>query len=338
MKNDIEKLNFRKKAWNILGWTGVLLAVLAMIGLLVVIVLIAIGKGTPVLMGALAGGLTAGLAVLGALAFLGLRRSERFEERERDAIERADSEDSFFVGEGLLATFGRDALRIHGARNGERTIPYRDMRFFSVCSRRKPAEKGTWSVVMEIPAHYLTKKKGEGERPVLIETAAKERLYRCLEAHGLTLLGELPSAEPKGKKYTPFRKFTLPDAAKRRRAFLILLLGIVLTGAGVGLAFWNTTVGAVVLVVGAYLLARAAAAFVRAKAQFTLYEEGVFYREPSGADNVFLKWEEIGRITAAEDGKLRAETLYGAYEFPPFVGAYEAIGERFPEKCGKEGT
>ncbi len=335
MRNEVKRSHIRRLLWNIAGWAGVLLAAACMVGLLVAVVMLALEKGDFTLLLILAASFAGGAVLLGAFGFLMLRLGERMEREELDAREREDGEGSFFIGEGTLATFEKDALRIHGEGKNEITVPYGEIRFFSVCARRLPKEAGDWCVVFEIPARFLVK-KGKAKRddpPLLVQTAAKPRLYDCIAAHGLTLLGE-KREDGRPKKFERIASYTRPDAAKRKRSALLLAFGGALFAAGIGLMFKWTTIGAVAGVVGLYIAARALISFLKARSVFAIYREGIFYREPSGADNAFLKWEEIGAFSlSGEEKRLRAECLYGAYEFPAFEGAYDYLKEHYPEKC-----
>lgn len=326
-----------RKFWAAAGWVFVALFVLSMLGLIVCIVMLGLGYGDPVLLGELSGGALFGFALFGLFTYLAVKESAKCGDMELDALEREDGEDSFFIGEGTLATFEKERLRIHGAAGKQEiAVPYREMRFFSVCSRKKPAEKGSWSVVLEMPSRYFQRDKSKEAPPVLVQADGKERLYRCLEAHGLKLLGEARK-EPQKKRFERLYKTDLPDRAKRKRALILWIAGGVLIAAGVGLMFWRTEVGAIVGAVGLYAFGRAAVSFVRAKKTFSFYAEGVLYREPGGADDVFLKWEEIESVSRFEqEGKeyLRLRCPYGAYDFPMFEGAYDRIAAQFPDKCG----
>lgn len=334
----------RRKTASVSGWIFVALTVCGLIGLLVGLILLGIGNFNETLLFILCGSFLGGIVVFGFSAFGAMRLSTKFEKRESDFLERAESENSFFVGEGTLATFGETALRIRGtAAGGKRektvTVPYREMRFFSVCTRRSPKEKGEWIVVLEIPLKYLAKdgKAKRQESPALIQTEGKPRLYETLKLRGLTLLGELPS-ETAGKKFERLRSFVLPDSERRKKALAFAVFGaLLLAGGALAAIFWNTTVGSVIAVVGAYLAIQGGMNYVRAKSVFSVYREGIFWKERTQIDNMFLKWEEIVRVTPFQKEGLpflKAECLYGAYEFPDVNGAYEFIKENFPDRCG----
>lgn len=330
-----------------IGWACIILAVLCMLAVIVSFLLLGLGKGDPVLVGWLCGGSAGGAVACGGLGFLFMRRSFFFERTETDAEERADSEDSYFIGEGTLATFGKDALRIHrapAARGKDKTIlvPYDQMRIFSVCMRRAPREKGEWCVALEIPARYLLKegKVKKDDPPMLVEADGKPRIYASMKKYGLSVLGELPpfareDGEERTEKFTRLKKFVLPDRAKRRRALIFCVLGLALAAGGIGASFWQLTVGALLSVMGIYLAGRSAVSYVRSCRIFSVYREGIFLKERNAQDSVFLKWEEFGRLTRTEDGEtLRAECPYGSYDFPCPAGAYEWLSEQFPDQCG----
>lgn len=339
-----EKYRKKTQLITVLGWITVIVAVLCLIGLIVGLILVGIGKANQVFALTLSVSCLAGAVLFALAAFFTMRLSSGLEKKRLDYLELSDGEESFFVGEGTLAEFCADVLKIRGTeRDGKKqktvTVPYSEMRFFSVCSRRAPKEKGEWIVVLEIPFKYLSKDgKSKNEPPALIQTDAKPRLYECLKKHSLPLLGERQE-DSVAKKYQRYRNFVLPDLTKRRRALAFSALGALLFIGGVVAAIlWNLTVGCVVAFVGAYLLIHSASSFLKAKSVLSVYREGIFWREPTHTDTVFLKWEELVRLTPVQKEGLpflRAECLYGAYEFPDANGAYAYIAEHFPGKCGQ---
>ncbi len=334
-----KKYHLRAKINDGFGWAFIVIALVAMAGLVVCLIMLGLGNEHMFLLGILAGGFAGGALLCGLLGYLLVRKGEALHRLERDALERADGEESFFIGEDTMVTFGEEGISIH---NSERAIavPYGELRFLSVCTRRKPREKGEWSVLIETPASYVVKKAKKGEPPVLIQAEGKERLYRALEKHSLVLLGEKEAqkAQNGAQKFTRMQKYDLPDRAKRKRALWFLLLGVLLTGGGVGLMFYMSAIGAPVIVVGGYIILRAIASYQRGKRVFAVYREGLYLAELSSRDSFFLKWEEVEEIVPAEAEKqkiLRANCLYGAYDLPRPDGAYEYLKAHFPEKCGK---
>ncbi len=335
----------RRVFWSVSSVVSGFIAVGALIGVLVAVILMNFNKEDAdlyyILTGAFAGG-----AILFALCAFGCSRLlERATLRETDYRELCDGEDSFFVGEGTLATFTDGALVIHSEEDGNREtvrVPYGEMRFFSVCTRIAPRERGKWRVVLEIPVKYLAKegKAKKNDPPALVETDGKERLYRCLEKYGLELSGELPprGEEPENTRFRAVKKFSLPNRTKRRRAIMLLGLGVVLAVAGVVVGFlWQISLGCILAFVGLFLAGRGAWAFLRAKAVFAVYREGVYYTDSARTERRFLKAAEIERFVREEkDGMpvLKVRCTYGDYRFPLVQGALEALGEIFPEKCG----
>ena len=214
------------------------------------------------------------------------------------------------------------------------SVPYGEIRAFSVCTRRRPRERGEWSVVLEIPARYLMK-DGKGD-PILIQTNAKERLCRALEAHNIPLLGE-ERKERENVKFSCLKKFYLPDRKKRKRSLAVMIVGIAAAAASVPLAvFLDAAIGAVLAVFGIFVGGRAADVFVRSRALFAIYREGVYWRESGRGESFFLKWEEIEKISAKErEGYpvLAFRCAYGEYHVPRAAGAFESLLEMQREKC-----
>lgn len=317
------------------------LAILCALGLFVAVIVFEFKGGLQssllyILVGSFAGG-----AIVSALAAFGLNiLGRKHRDAELDFRERCDGEESFFVGEGTLVTFGERGVVIHGERGGGReiSVPYAEMRFFSVCTRRLPREKGEWSVVLEIPARYLARDAKADAKPALVQADAKPRLYETLTRHGLTLVGERGSGEE--KRFTCLSAFHLPNRAKRKTALITAVVGGLLLVGGVLVAvFWQPVFGALLAAVGFILTGRAVLTFFRAKGTLGVYEEGLYWRDTGRVESVFLKWKEIESITVEpNDGfpLYRVQCAYGAYHFPAVAGSEEYLRETHPEKLGGE--
>ena len=102
-----KRCRIHRKIWGAFGWTCIVIALLCMVGLLVVLVMIGLGNERMLLLGSLCAGTAGGAALFGLAGLLSVRRNEMWYGRETDALERADGEDSFFIGEETLATFER---------------------------------------------------------------------------------------------------------------------------------------------------------------------------------------------------------------------------------------
>ncbi len=323
---------------SVLFYIFTAVAVLSLVGVIVTVIVFEFKNGmSGVLCYALTGGFAGGSALGGCLAFLFAHLLHSADDRRLDYLERCDSPYSFFVGEGTLATFTETELILHG--EGENAlsvhIPYGEARFFSVCSRRAPREKGEWCVVIELPARYLAKKNHPvpAEEKILVQADRKERLLQTLSLRNLTLLGEQKEASHK-KKFTLKAKYLLPMSEKRRRALVLGGIGFVAAAAGIPLAIiWEPTVGSILAVIGIFVLGRATASFLRAKSVLQFYEEGLFWRDQNGMDRIFLKWEEIERIFRGKEGSLEVRCMYGSYHLPDIAGAFEYLKEIRPEKC-----
>ena len=333
------------------GYNGLLLgfavaAIACLVGVLVVVIMLEMGNPAPerkTLLYLLTGIFAAGAVLFALVSLLFGKAAQEATASHRDFQERCCGEECFFVGEGTIAEFGADALLIRPEKDRKKSIrvPYAEIRFHSVCTRSKPQEKGTWSVVIEMPAHYVMK-KGDSPR-ALIETDGKERLYSVLERHGLTVLGEVP---PRGEKrknvcFQARAKFLLPDAAKRRRSLIFAAIGAAVTIAGALVAvFWQEFlfVGVLVGVFGVFFAVRSLIGFRNAKGMLAFYDEGLYWRENGRAesDRFFLKWSElVGISVETVEGKsyFAAECAYGSYHIPEVVGAYEYLKEFRPDLC-----
>ena len=190
-------------------------------------------------------------------------------------------------------TFEAEGVRLHDERGSEHEpirVPYSEMRFISVCTRKKAQEKGDWCVAVEIPLKYLAKKgaKKTGE-PVLVQADAKPRLYQTLEKHGLALLGEQPPAEKvkTNCKFKPVKNFSLPNRAKRRRALVFIVISALLIVAAVPVGiFYSVSICSVLAAAGLLLGGKSVYSCIRAKAVFGVYLEGFFWQESSGSERL----------------------------------------------------
>lgn len=344
-----QKASFKHKRvfCAVLTYASAILALACLIGIVVSVLMLNFGARSErkdlilyILSGSFAGG--AGLFAL--CTYLFSKLTSAVSQKELDFRERLDGEESFFVGEGTLLTFGEKGVTLHGEEEEKYEsvfVPYEETRYISVCTRRRAKEKGTWCVAIEMPVKYLTKKgeKADDEK-VLVQADAKNRLYQTLEKHRLTLLGEKRDGKTEDKKFKAVKKFFLPNDKKRRSAIITLVIGILLAGGSAPLGiYYSAPVGALMGAAGLVFLARGAWGFVRAKAVFGVYEEGVFWRESNGRESLFLKWEDIESVVPEEKNGypvLAFKCSYGSYAIPAVKGAYECVKELKEEKCTQE--
>ncbi len=326
---------------NVFFYLFLALVVAGFLGAVVTVIVFELKDGMPAkLCYLLLAAFLGGGAVSGAVCCLLSRLLSRADLERLDFAERCSSERSFYVGEGTLATFGED-LVLHGdTGEGKRIrIPYSEVRLFSVCTRRAPKEKGEWSVVLELPARYLAKGgKAEQDEKVLVQTDAKERLYRTIEECGLSLLGE-EKKPPEKHKFSLKTKYYVPVADKRKKALLLTVIGAVLAAAGIPVAIlWNITAGSFLSCIGAFMAIRGLTSFRSAKSVLAVYEEGIYWKDANG-ERIFLKWEEIESVTRTQVGDtpaVKLQCIYGAYHLPDIAGAYEYLAETHPDKCPPE--
>ena len=314
-----------------------ILAIFALVGIVVILFVYEFGKMDLRLFVILLGSFAGGTVAFALAAFFLMRLSGRIEKRRLDFLERCDSPESFFVGEGTLATFTPSGILLHAEKGPSVEVPYRDIRFFSICSRKRAREEGEWSVVIEVPASYLAKDKmGAEKSAALIQTEAKPRLAEAIAAHDLTLLGEQRPEGPLPKKrFTAKRMFFLPDAKLKRRAVFLCAGGAVLAVAGIGVAFWEIWAGVILCFFGLLLLARSIFSLVRSRGVLAFYEEGIYWTAAGRTDSLFLKWEEIESLSRGERegfGLIAAKCAYGEYHFPCPRGVWEFLQETFPGK------
>lgn len=315
---------------NVCFYTATALAVLLLIALVVTVVVFEWRQESGALYFILLASFGGGTVLCALAAFFCTKWIARADANRLDFAERCAGENCFFVGEGTLAEFGEDGLLLRGPeREGKRRtvkIPYAHIRLFSVCTRTAPREKGDWSILIEFPSRYVTK---ESEQPVLVvQTADKPRLREAISSCKLNVLGEEPSSS-EGKKFTLREKYLFPNAKKRKGALISGGLGLAILLAGVGLAFWKGSFGAMAVCVGALLFGRAVWNFIGAKACLALYDEGLYWKD--GTDRVFLKWEEIEAVTQEErEGRevLLVDCGYGSYRFPAAGDCYAHVAER----------
>ena len=330
--------------YAVLTYAAAILAVLCLIGIIVSVLMLNIGERderAELILYILSGAFAGGAALMALCTYLLAKLMSLASVKELDFRERLDSEESFFVGEGTLLTFGDKGLTLHGEAEGKNKpvfVPYSDTRYISICTRRRPKEKGSWCVAIEIPVKYLSKSGEEkADEKVLVQADAKDRLYKALEKHNLTLLGEERTEQKGNKKFTPVRRFSLPNKKKRRNAVIMLVIGALFVGAAVPLGlFGYAPVGALAGAAGLVVAVRGILALCKAKAVFGVYEEGIFWRESSGTESLFLKWADIESVTVGEQNGFPVLTFYcdyGRYAIPAVEGAYDCIKGFKEEKC-----
>ena len=331
----------------VLTYASAILALACLIGIIVSVLMLNFGTRSErkdLILYILTGVFVGGAALFALLTYLFSKLMSKAAERELDFRERLDSEESFFVGEGTLLTFGEKGVTLHGEVSGKSEpvfVPYEETRYISICTRRRAREKGSWCVAIEMPVKHLVKKgeKADTEK-VLVQADAKDRLYKALEKHHLTLLGEERKEEKKDKKFVSVKKFSLPNRKKCTNALITIVFGILLSGGSVPLGiFVSASVGALMGAAGLVFLFRGIWGYIRAKAVFGIYEEGIFWRESNGRESLFLKWEDIESVTPEEKNGFPVITFkcsYGRYAIPAVKGAYESIKELKEEKCTQE--
>lgn len=319
---------------------------LSLLGFVVTIFMLGTNNGDQKLVMILCLAFFAAGCFLGILGLLLFRRADKLAGEELDLLEQEDSPHSFFVGEGTLATFEDENLRIHGRGEGKKEIvvPYFDLKFYSICTRRAPRERGNFSVVIEIPSRYFNNNAARDLPIVLIQTDGKDRLYDRLKELNLTLSGEKYTKEQSDEKFTREENFAFWHPVKVKKSTILMAIGLlVLIGGIIAMIFWkdNSAPGSIMIVLGGYCGIRGAIALFRSRAGLGIYREGIYYHDPEGINSVFLKWGEFSCIRETEkDNKkfLTCSCPYGDYDLPYFEGAYQEIIKKHPEKADGAGA
>ncbi len=163
---DLRSVRRKKRAARALTWVSAAVIIACMAGLIVGLILMGTGNGNTARenLFLIIGGCCLAVLLIAALASVGFYRlSEKYESQETDLRERACSENSFFAGDDLLATFGADGVRFHAAPDArgkisrEVRVPYKDMKIYSIINRRSPRAKGESVVLLEIPTRFFPK-------------------------------------------------------------------------------------------------------------------------------------------------------------------------------------
>ena len=347
---DLRSVRRKKRAARALTWVSAAVIIACMAGLIVGLILMGTGNGNTARenLFLIIGGCCLAVLLIAALASVGFYRlSEKYESQETDLRERACSENSFFAGDDLLATFGADGVRFHAALDArgkisrEVRVPYKDMKIYSIINRRSPRAKGESVVLLEIPTRFFSKgrNKTDDEAPALVRLDGKERLFHALGQYGAEVLGL--RHEPKEKEtLTPLFTVSVPVKEKRSRAVMGAVGGAVVILVGAALAIWvNLAVGVAVACLGVLFAVRSAVAAVRAKDCFVVYREGFYWKDANRYERMFLYADEVARIGRKEhEGKALVEfdCVYAPYYYADTDGLYDRLKEAFPEKCGEE--
>ena len=344
---EIKSVRNKKRAARALTWVSAAVIIACMVLLIIGLTLMGVGNGSAERdnLFLVLGVCCLGVLLIAALASVGFYRlSEKYEAQETDLKERACSENSFFAGEELLVTFGAEGVRFHAAPNASEKIaktdirvPYRDMKVYSVITRRSARAKGESIVLLEIPSRCFTKKQNKvaDEEPALIRLDGKDRLFRTMQECGVEVLG-LRHEKQEKQKLTPLFTVSVPEKQKRDRAIMGTVGGAVVIAAGVALAFLvNSAVGIAVACLGAMFAGRSVYAAVTAKNSFIVYREGFFWKDVNRYERMFLFSDEVGGIARKEhEGKVFVEfdCVYASYYFPDVDNLYERLKEYFPER------
>ena len=328
---DIQTAQRKGKVVRILSWIFIGFFIVGLIGLVVSVV----GAELSAEADAAIWWICAGVSFLVILIFIALtllcfRLGEKYRTAEADARELADSPESFFVGEKMLASFTQEGLHIHaeaGAEGNLRdvTVPYCDVTFYSVRMRTSPRAAGQKTVLLEIPARYLEADAPDKAQPSLISMDAKERLFRAIEAHGVPLIETDSGKRP--EKLEKVYAVKLRQSGGKGKYISAVLAGAMIL-AGILLA-----------VFGACSAGRSIYDFARGDGSLIVYRQGVYWKERNLYESVYLPWEEIGGVTRTEQeghSFVRFACAYGAFYYPDIDGLYDAIEREFPEKAGRE--
>ncbi|MDE7373104.1 MAG: hypothetical protein K2N18_03480, partial [Clostridia bacterium] len=103
--------------------------------------------------------------------------------------------------------------------------------------------------------------------------------------------------------------------------------------------FVSPTVGALLGAAALVVFVRALISYFKARAVLGVYEEGIYWRESSGKECLFLKWEDIEEVYPEEQNgypTIVLKCLYGRYALPAVEGAYDCIKGLQKEKCTGE--
>ncbi len=343
---EITRAKRRGKITRVFSWVCIALLLISFIGLIVCILM---AEGSPagsqraVVCWGVAFGCLGVIALSIAGALLLFRLGDKFAREEADARERAISDESFFIGEKMLATFEADCLRLHGESEADRLrevrVPYRDVRFFDVTLRRSPRDKGEKSVVLEIPARYTQAKAEKNAPPSLVSMERKERLFAAIEAHSLTLV----QTDDNATLPPPERLFAVKLPNRKGSGKVIsLVLGIALTVAGVLLAIFGgnaSNVGYLLATFGVLVGGKGVIALARGGGAFVVYRDGVLWKEENRYEQNYLRWSEISGFSRVEHEKqpfVKFDCAYGSYYYPDIQNLYERLVEQFPEKKGEK--
>ena len=342
---DIQTAQRKGKVVRILSWIFIGFFIVGLIGLVVSVV----GAELSAEADAAIWWICAGVSFLVILIFIALtllcfRLGEKYRTAEADARELADSPESFFVGEKMLASFTQEGLHIHaeaGAEGNLRdvTVPYCDVTFYSVRMRTSPRAAGQKTVLLEIPARYLEADAPDKAQPSLISMDAKERLFRAIEAHGVPLIETDSGKRP--EKLEKVYAVKLRQSGGKGKYISAVLAGAMIL-AGILLAVFGgaaSSLGYLLAVFGACSAARSIYDFARGDGSLIVYRQGVYWKERNLYESVYLPWEEIGGVTRTEQeghSFVRFACAYGAFYYPDIDGLYDAIAQEFPEKAGRE--
>ncbi len=337
---EVKKAKRRSKVARIATWALIALVVLCFIGLVVAVIMAEVSREDAarvsvcyIISFSCMGGLFVGIG--GAVLFFKL--GERFRAQEADARERADSEESFFIGEKMLFTFREGEGYIHAEDGSEEfravSVPYSELKFYTVNLRRSPKKKGEKSVLVAIPAYVLSKKKADkGAKPTLLMMEHKPRLMDCMQKRGVQLISaDDDSPLPKPQKVMHIR-------SGRSKKPMSLFFGIVLIVGGILLAIFGgqmQMIGYLLLVFGIFSSTRGVIGLVRGGSGFTVYEDGIFWKEENRFESMYLRWSELigySRISHEKQYFVEFSCAYGEYYYPDTEGLYETLVSRFPEK------
>jgi len=341
---EIEKAKQKGAVARGFSWFFLALLVLSLIGLIVCVIMGEIKNQD--IFWFISFGCIGGILLFIGATLLCFKAAEKYRRIETDARERADSEDSYYIGEEYLATFTAAGLNIHGEKKEKKKplqikIPYAEVRIFTVTVRRSPKAKGEEKVLLEIPSRFVKKGGSEGPKEkTLIELEAKERLFATLKKFSLDVIeGSRKDPASRGEKKLSVK---LKRGLGERSGIVNIVFGAALFAAGVLVSIFAKDVallGYMLAVFGVVVTARGIFNTVAGNGALVVYEGGVYWKEKNRFERSYIPFDDIvtiSRLSRESMSFVAFTCAFGTYHYPDLNGLYEGLKQLVPEKIEKE--
>ena len=266
---------------------------------------------------------------------------------------------TFREGE-YLATLGAQGIT-YKDEDEEITIPYSDVKFSRVLSRKRADDIGNEKLYLTAPFprsgtynRFCFKEKGETYHTHEFSSEEKAKMERAITAFAVPVVDKRKST---GIAKAPMKVFREDGgfAHKIVVSSAMVLLALVVGAALMFLLnyFFKTDTETLAIVFGVFCVPCLAAVIIKSQelgSKVKVYEKGVYLKirsksgyggtaSPFAIETAYFNWDEVEcveRVQSQVQYRVVFRLGHCVYSVPDFNGLYDYIFEHFPEMCKVE--